>query len=94
METITNKNPFERKDLAKLVKRNLDTTADCEYGKARIVAYSADPLTGELMLTLRYIAETPLRGKLAERFIGQIERVIVANPRRKPAEVAPLSKVS
>ena len=87
-----NKSSFERKDLPKLVKRNLQTTVDCEYGNARIVAYAADPLTGELMLTLRYVAETPLRGKMAERFISQVEKIREANPRRRPAEVGPLAK--
>ena len=43
-----NEPSFERKDLPKLVKRNLETGLDCEYGNARIVSYAADPLTGEL----------------------------------------------
>ena len=88
----TNKPAFERKDLPKLVKRNLDTVS--EYGKARIVAYAADPLSGELMLTIRYQAETELKGKLAERFVAEVERIIVSNPRKDPAKVAPLSKAS
>ena len=85
---------FERKDLPKLAKKSLQTSIDCEYGNAKIVAYAADPLTGELLLTLRYIAETPLKGKLAERFIAQIEKIREMNPRRKPADVAPLHKAS